>query len=230
MTTKAEPLEKEFGLVEGMHGLKGCMRSTFIKCLLDSIEENYVVFRSYCTTEVFNPKVILCGYIHRNDSIRELKKVLDKIVSEEDVILLEGYNKVVRKAEEYPIEGDPFVNFVGNIKRIEFNDDVFRLALQAQINVESLGFVNLAKKRDKYQLGPSIVKTAMESKTSKVYQRIGLRHLVEWLEIFLVLERNKMAYTSIIPKEVPYFTEIQRKHYYWLARKSAEIDFKENMQ
>ncbi|MCK4670671.1 MAG: hypothetical protein KAT43_05720 [Nanoarchaeota archaeon] len=225
LSKDSSPLEKELGLKDGMHGRKECSHSAFVESLVGNLGDNYIIFRSYNNEAVFKPRVVLCGYTHTDESRAELKKVLDKVVSRNDIILLEGDRKVVRAPEEYPIKGDPFADFFGKIKKLEFNDDILRLALQAQISENTQGYHNLAIKRNIDQFAPSIVKNIREDAFARVFQRIGHRHIIEWMEILQRLEKEDIPYIAIIPKVNANYTEKQNAFYNRLARTNAVVEF-----
>lgn len=224
-------LERELGLKAGMHGKK-VSRGPFAESLLRQLSDRYVIFRSYNSNAnphlTFDPQVVLCGYTHPEDKelkkaeLQELKKVVGRVAEQKDVILLEGESRIVRDPKDYPMPDDPFRDFVGKVAKVEFNDNPALLKLQAGQEEGSRSEAVLARKRNIQQFSPSIMENVREHPEGRIFQRIGLRHVMEWMDILHHLEHNEVSYTSIIPRTVSHYTDEQRNFYNRLARTNAK--------
>ncbi|MBW3011164.1 hypothetical protein KY326_03025 [Candidatus Woesearchaeota archaeon] len=220
LSDDSSPLERELGLREGMHGTKANTTSDFVKNLVASLGDNYIVFRSYNTEDTFDPKVVLCGENHTQECREELKQVVEAVIQPEDIVLLEDTNM-----SGVPFDDDPFKAFSGKVRKIEFNDNPMLARIQTGMQPESKEYIASSIKRNRKYFAPSIIQNVGSNPDSRIFQRIGHRHIIEWMEILQELEKQKIPYIAIVPKVNPGYTPEQNAYYNRLARTTSSVEF-----
>jgi hypothetical protein len=223
-------LDYNHGLINGMNGIKTNCVSDLVQKVAKAVKESdYVIPRTYSNSAIFDPRLLIIGYIDRNDreEVSSMQNILDVTIGADNrkMLAIDCKEGSFEKAL-LPIAGKlypPIDKYISDDKVEIFGIDDKELLEARERN--HLDYRDIAKKRLDKTIIPNLINMHREYPEHNIVALLNTDVSLENHSLYWALEGNNIPYMVAFPRALMFWKNISKDIHMQRLKDLAEARF-----